>query len=71
MKRLHQPGPGFREFWPGQPTAEKMCSRKVHAVTTLTLPHNTTRTQGFCPQLSGEALELLQDLMEALLPSHR
>jgi len=47
------------------------CSRKVPAVTTSALPHNATEAQSSCPQRSGEALELLQGWLEALLPSHR
>jgi len=53
-------GPGLGEFRPGQLTAGQTCSRKVPAVTTTALPHNTTKTQGACPQRSGEALELSQ-----------
>ena len=34
-------------------------------------PHNPTKIQGSCPQRSGEALELSQCRLEALLPSHR
>jgi len=44
---------------------------KVPAVTTSALPHNDTKTQGSCPQQSGEALELSQGWLEAVLPSHR
>ena len=64
-------GPGLREFRPGQLTAGQTCSRKVPAVTTTALPHNTTKTQGACPQRSGEALELSQGWLEALPTSHR
>jgi len=71
LERQHQPRLGPREFRPGQPTAGKMCSRKVPAVTTSALPHNATKIQGSCPQRSGEALELLQGRLEVLLPSHR
>jgi len=71
MERRHQPGPGLREFRQGQPTARQGCSRKVPTVTTSALPHNATEVQGSCPQRSGEALELSQGWLEALLPSHR
>ena len=87
MERRHQPGPGLREFRPGQPTAGQTCSRKVPAVTTSkvpavssrkvpavttsALPHNATKIQGSCPQRSCEALEISQGWLEALLPSHR
>jgi len=67
----HQPTPGLREFWPGQPTARQTCPRKVPAVTTSALPHNATKIRGPYPQRSGEALELSQGRLEALLPSHR
>ena len=52
-------------------TAGQSCSRKVPPVTTSALPHNAAKTQGSCPQWSGEALELSQGWLEALLPSHR
>ena len=71
MERRHQPVPGFREFRPGQPTAGRMCSRKVPEVTTSAFPHNATEAQGSCPQRSSEVLELSQGWLEALLPSHR
>jgi len=71
MERRHQPGPGLREFGPGQPTAGQTCPWKVPQVTTSALPHNATKTQGSCPQRSSEALELSQGWLEALLPSHR
>jgi len=71
MERRHHPGPGFREFRPGQPTAGQTCSWKVPAVTTSAFPHNRTKTQGSCPQWSGEALELSQGWLVALLPSRR
>jgi len=71
MERRHQPGPGLREFWPGQPTAWQTCSAKVPAVTTSTFRHNATETQSSCPQRSGEALELSQGWLEAHLPPHR
>jgi len=71
LERRHQPIPGLREFQPGQPTAGQTCPRKVPAVTTLAFPHNATKIQGSCSQRSGEALELSQDWLEALLPSHR
>jgi len=45
MERRHQSGPGLRECQPEQPTAGQTCSRKVLAVTTPTLPHNTTEAQ--------------------------
>ena len=44
---------------------------KVPAVTTSAHPHNATKIQGSCPQRYGEALELSQGRLEALLPSHR
>ena len=66
-----QPGPDLREFRPGQATAGQTCSWKVPAVTTAVLPHTVTETQGSCPQRSGEASELPQGWLEALLPSHR
>jgi len=47
------------------------CSGKVPAVTTSAFPHNATKIQGSCPQRPGEALELSQDRLEALLPSYR
>ena len=71
MERRHQPRPGLREFRPGQPTAGQTCSRKVPEATTSAFPHNATEVQGSCPQRSGEALELSQGWLEALLPSHR
>jgi len=46
------------DWWPGQPTAGQTCSRKVPAVTTPTLLHNTTETQTSCLQRYGDALEL-------------
>ena len=49
----------------------RVCSRKVPAVTTSAFPSNATEAQGSCPQRSGEALELSQGWLEALLPSHR
>jgi len=58
MERRHLPGPGLREFQPRQPTAGQTCPRKVPTVTTSALPHNSTKTQGSCPQRSGEVLEL-------------
>ena len=58
LERRHQPRPGLREFRPGQPTAGQTCPKKVPMVTTSALPHNATKTQGSCPQWSGEALEL-------------
>ena len=67
----HQSRRGLRELRPGQPTARQMCSRKVPVVTTSVLPHNATKTQGSYPQRSGEALELSQGRLEALLSSHR
>jgi len=70
MERQHQPKPGLHEFQPGQPTAELTCSKKVPTVTSA-LPHNVTKIQGSCPQRSSEALELLQNQVEMLLPSHR
>ena len=71
MERRYQPRPGLREFRPGQPTDGQTCSWKVPAVTPSTFPHNATEAQLSCPQRSGEALELSQSLLEALLPSHR
>jgi len=71
MERRHQPRPGLREFQPGQLTARQTCSRKVPEVTISAFPHNATEAQGSCPQPSGEALELSQGWLEALLPSHR
>jgi len=71
MERRHQFGPGLREFRPGQPTAGQTCPRKHPAVTTLAFPYNATKRQGSCPQRSGEALELSQGWLDALLPSHR
>jgi len=71
MERRYQPGPGLREFRPGQPTAEHTCSRKVPALTTSVLSHHAIKIQGSSPQRSGEALELSQGWLEALLLSHR
>jgi len=71
LERRHQPIPGLHELRPRQPTAGQTCPRKVPAVTTSALPHNATKIQGSCPQRSGEALELFQGRLEALLPSHR
>jgi len=71
LELRYQPRPGLREPRPGQPTAGQTCPRKVPAVTTSALPHNATKIQGSCPQRSSEALELSQDRLEALLPSHR
>jgi len=71
LERRHQPRLGIREFRPGQPTAGQTCPRKVPAITTSALPHNATKIQGSCPQRSGEAVELSQGRLEALLPSHR
>jgi len=68
---LASTGPDLRDSRPGQPTAGQTCPWKVHAVTTSALPHNATKTQSSCPQRSGEALELSQDRLEVLLPSHR
>jgi len=68
LERQHQPRPGLREFRPGQPTAGQTCRRKVPTVTTMALPHNATKIQGYCPQRSGEALELSQGRLEAILP---
>ena len=64
------------QTWPSRAsarpsTAGQTCPRKIPAVTTSALPHNTTKIQGSCPQQSGEALELSQGQVEALLPSHR
>jgi len=67
----HQPRLGLREFQPGHPTAGQTCPRKVPAVTTPALPHNAMKTQGSCPQRSGEALGLSQSWLEALLPSYK
>jgi len=69
LERTTEPRSG--QFRPGQPTTGQTCSWKVPAVTTSTLPHNATEAQGSCPQRSGEALELWQGWLEALLPSHR
>ena len=69
MERRHQPRPGFREYQPGQPTAGQTCPRKVPNVITSAFPHNATEAPGSCPQRSGEALELSQVWLEALLPS--
>jgi len=41
------------------------------AVTTSAFPYNATEAQGSCPQRYGEALELSQGRLEALLLSHR
>ena len=71
LERRHQPRPGLRKFWPGQLTAGQRCPRKVTAVTTSAFPHSAIKIPGACPQWSGEALELLQGRLEALLPSHR
>jgi len=71
MERRHQPRPGLCEFQAGQPTAGHTCPRKVPAVTTLALPYNATEAPGSWPQQSGEAFELSQNWLEALLPSHR
>jgi len=71
MKRRHQPKPGLREPRPGQPAARQTCPGKFPAVTTSALPHDATKIQGSCPQRSGEALELSQGWLEALLTSHR
>jgi len=46
-------------------------SLESSSVTTSAHPHNATKIQGSCPQRSGEALELSQGRLEALLPSHR
>ena len=70
-ERRHQPRPGLPEFQSGQPSAGQTCSRKVPAVTTSALSHDATKIQGSCPQRSGEALELSQGWLEALLTSHR
>ena len=69
LERTTEPRSG--QFRPGQPTTGQTCSWKVPAVTTSALPHNATKIQGSCPQRSGEALELSQGRLEALLPSHR
>ena len=66
MECRHQPRPGLREFLPAE-----TCLRKVAVVTTPAFPHNATEAQGSCPEQSGEALELSQGWLEALLPSHR
>jgi len=71
LERRHQPRPGLREPRPGPPTDGQTCPRKVPAVTTSDLPHNATKIKGSCPQRPGEALELSQGRLEALLPSHR
>ena len=71
MERRHQPGPGPHEFRPGHLTAGQTCSRKVPAVTKSALLHNATKTPGSCPQRSGEALEISQGRLKALLPSCR
>ena len=71
MKRRHQPRSGLGELRPGQPTAGQTCPKKVPEVTTSAFPYNATEAQGSCLQRSGEALELSQGLLEALLPSHR
>ena len=55
----------------GQDNVGQTCYRKVPAVTTPGLPHNSTVTQGSCPRRSGEALELSQGWLEELLPSNR
>ena len=56
MERRHPPAPGLCECWPGQPTA----------------PHNNaTEVQSSCLQRSRNELELSQDWLKALLPSHR
>jgi len=71
MERRQQPRPGLREFRPGQPTAGQTCSKMDLAVTTSAFPYNATEAQGSCPQRYGEALELSQGRLEALLLSHR
>ena len=71
LERWHQSRPGRREFWPGQPTDGQTYPRKVFAVTTSVFPYNANEAQGSCPQRSGEALELCQGWLEALLPFHR
>jgi len=48
-----------------------MCSRNVSVVAKPTLSHNAPESKKSCPQWSGEALELPQSWLEALLPSYR
>jgi len=58
MERRHQPGPGFWECQPGQPTLGQKGSKKLPAVTTLTLSLNATEAQSSCQQQFGEGLKL-------------
>jgi len=71
MELQHQPGPDLCECQSGQPTAWQAFFRKVAAVTTLNLSHNATKAQSSSMQRCGQALELSQVWLEALLPSHR
>jgi len=48
MEHRHQPRHGLRECQPWQPTAWQSFSKKVPAVTTLTLPCNATEPQDSC-----------------------
>jgi len=48
------PGPGLREFQPGQQIAGQTCSRKVPTVTPSALHHNANKTQDSSPQRSGD-----------------
>jgi len=66
MERRQKPRPGLRECLSGQPTAEQTCPRKVLEATTSAFSHNATKTQSSCPQQSGEALELLEGLLEVI-----
>ena len=64
------------QTWPSRVSARtadrgQTRPRKVPEVTTSALPHNATKIPGSCPQRSGEALELSQGRLEALLLSHR
>ena len=60
------PGPGLREFQPGQQIAGQTCSRKVPTVTPSALHHNANKTQDSSDPVISVSLKLKKAALSAL-----